>query len=521
MGKTFSFFRDLKINLKTLDIIKNCTKIILGPFSKSILVSNEKKELAFLENGLSILKSLKFEAQNSNTILQLIEQAAAKTYNTSGDGSTTTILMTCQLLKHSLRFVSYGCNPIQISNGLRKILFFLTHKIYQLSSPILTNNDMLGVIKTVTGKKIDTSLSILLSKLLLSIKRDNIIFVEENISEQNEIEIVNGIELDHGYASSYFINDFRNSEVIYNNPYILLVNKSLDSINQIREILEHIKANKQPLIIITNQIAPDVLSTLVLNNIQKKLKIAVIKFSSIKFVKSGIIEDLALLAHANSFSSQAFINSLNLEAFKVEDLGQVEKIIIKKNTSTFIFSKFTQILTKRRINELNRELLLCETNFEKSIFKARIARLSSNILKIKLGFANQYQKEEKRKKIESAFQTLRSAFEEGVFPGGGVGYLYLREELKNWGHLNLVGDEIYSIQIVLDMLMQPFVELLLNINKSYVFQEIVDKNFPYAYDIVEKRIVHSFKNGLVDSSKSVRSCLWNSITLTNTILTSL
>lgn len=521
MSKTFSFFHDLKTNLDTLDIITNSTKVILGPNAKNVLVSNEKKELTFLEHGLSILKSLKFTTKNSNTILQLIEQAAAKTYSASGDGSTTTILMVCQLLKSALRFVSYGCNAIQISNGLKKILFFLTNKVFQLSIPILNKNELLGVIKTATGKKFDENLLDLFSQALLSIKRDNLIFVEENILEQNEIEIAHGIELDHGYASSYFINDFKNLEISYSNPYVLIVNNSLESINQIREILEYIKTNKRPLIIIANQIAPDVLSTLVLNNIQKKLKIAVIKFSSIKFIKSGILEDLALLAHANSYSSYLNPNTRSLDNFKIENLGQVEKVIIKKNTSTFLFSKFTQILKKRRINELNRELLLCETNFEKSIYKARIARLSSNIIKIKFGLVNQYQKEEKRKKIESSFHTLRSALEEGIFPGGGAGYLYLREELKNWGTLNLVGDEVYSVQIILDMLMEPFTKLLLNTNKPYAFQGILEKNFPYAYDIIDEKIIHSFKHGLVDSSKSVRSCLWNSITLTNVILLSL
>lgn len=521
MSKIFSFFNDLKKNLETIDIITNSVKFSLGPCAKNILSSNERKELTFLENGLSILQSLKFNTKDANTILQLLEQAAAKTYQTSGDGSTTTILITGQLLKHSLKFVSYGCNPIQINNGLKKNLFFLINKVSQLSSPILNKSELLGVIKTAIGKKFDGNLSLLFSQALLSLKRDNLILVEENILEQNEIEVVNGIELEQGYASSYFINDYKSFEVSYTNPYVLIINNSLESISQIRDILEYIKTNKHSLIIVTNQIASDVLSTLVLNNIQKKLKIAVIKFSSIKFVKSGILEDLALLAHANLPSTGVNLSTLNLENFRIDDLGQVEKVIIKKNTSTFIFSKFTEILKKRRINELNRELLLCEANFEKSIFKTRIARLSSNIIKIKFGLINQYQKEEKRKKIESGFQTLRSALEEGIFPGGGFGYIYLREELKNWGNLNLVGDEAYSIQILLDTLMQPTIELLSDIKKPVLLQEVLDKNFPYTYNIENNKIEHSFNMGLVDSSKSVRSCLWNSITLTNAILISL
>ena len=310
--------------------------------------------------------------------------------------------------------------------------------------------------------------------------------MEENLTPINEIEIVQGIELDRGYASSYFVNDLKNFEVNYENPYLLIATTPINSINQIRLIIEYVKSNSRPLIIIAEEINKDVISTLVLNNIQKKFKVAVVKFTSIKFMKTGILEDLSLLTHSNYFESNLKDPIRN---FTIQDLGQAEKVIIKKDKTTFIVSKFSKIIAKRRINELNRELITSETEYEKNLFKTRIARLSGNIAKIKIGVSNQYQIEEERQKIESAINTIKSSLEEGVVPGGGISYLYLRDELKNWGYLNLIGEEIFSVQIVIDALITPFITLFenANIGRHKIYQELSLLGYPYGYNLIEGR----------------------------------
>ena len=519
MRKNFSLFKELSDNIKTIEDIDDCIKITLGPTGKNGLICNQKKELKFLTSGSLIIKSLEFEKSSSNVILKLLEQASIKTHKISGDGSTTTLLISCQLLKSSLRFLVNGYNPILLSNGLKRISYFLMEKVLELSFPISNVDQLIGVLKTALGKKLNSPLINLLYQSIGTIGRDGLIVVEENISPFNEIEIVQGIELDRGFASSYFVNDLKNFEVVYDNPYLLIASSPLNSINQIRVIIDFIKTNNRPLIIVAEEINKDVISTLVLNNIQKKFKVAVIKYSSIKFVKTGILEDLSILTHSNYFVSNLKNTSEN---FSIEDLGQAEKVIIKKDKSTFIVSKFSKLIAKRRINELNRELLTSETEYEKNLFKTRIARLSGNIAKIKIGISNQYQIEEERQKIENAINTIKSSLEEGIIPGAGISYLYLREELKNWSYLNLIGEEIFSTQIVMDSLLRPFDELFNNTNtsKNKIFEEISLLGYPTGYNLIEKKIVNTFENGLVDSTKSVRSILWNSLTLVSTIITS-
>lgn len=515
----FSLFEELETNIQAIDEIDNCIKITLGPTGKNTIVANEKGNIKIVNNGSTVLKSLGFEKESANILLKLFEQASTKTFTTSGDGSTTTVLLSCQLLKSALRFLSNGYNPIFLSNGLKRISYFLTEKVVEFSIPISKNEQILGILKTTLGKTINSELYSLLKEAITKIGRDGLILIEENISEKNEIELIQGIELDKGFASSYFVNNLQSFEVIYENPYVLITSHPINSLNQIRNIIEHIKLTNRPLVIVAEEISKEIISTLVLNNIQKKIKVVVIRYTSIKFLKTGILEDLSLLTHSNYFISNLKESNTIL---KVEDLGQAQKVIVKKEKSTFIVSKFSKVIAKRRINELNRELLNCEAEYEKNIFKTRIARLSGNITKIKIGVSNKYQIEEQRQKIENLIITIQSALEEGIVPGGGSFYLYLRDELINWSSLNLVGEEIFANQIVNSALLRPLEELFNNTNtpRYQISQKILKAGYPFAYDLLKKEVVDTFEDGLVDSAKTVRSILWNSISIISTLVTS-
>ncbi len=517
--KKFSLFDQLEVNLKTIEDIDSSVKITLGPTGKNGILSNPKSELKFITSGSFLLKSLEFSQSSSNVILKLLEQAAVKTFNISSDGSTTTALLSCDLLKNSLKFLINGYNAIFLSNGLKKLGYFLIEKVIEFSTPIDNQEQLSAVLKTSIGKKVNTELFQALKNCLPQIKRDGLILIEENLSTENEIQIVEGVEIDRGYASSYFVTDLKTFEVIYDNPYILITSQPLVSLNQIRDIIEYVKMNNKSLVLIVEEINKDILSTLILNNIQKKLKIVVVKYTAIKFLKTGILEDLATLTYANYFIPSS---KKNISDLTINDLGTAEKVIINKEKSTFILSKFSKVIAQRRINELNRELLTTDSETEKNIFKTRIARLSGNITKIKIGLSNKYEIIEQRQKVEKAINTIRSSLEEGILPGGGSFYLYLREEILNWSYMNLIGDEFFASTIIINALNRPFQELFNNINMSgvQILESVLQKGYPFGYDLIEKKIVNTLEHGIVDSAKSVRSILWNAITIVAIIITS-
>lgn len=517
--KKFSLFDQLETNLKTIEEIDDAVKITLGPTGKNGIISVGTSELKFITSGSILLKALEFSKSSSNVLLKLLEQASVKTFNISGDGSTTTTILSCQLLKTSLKFLINGYNAIFLSNGLKKVAYFLLEKVLEFSIPIQNVSELYGILRTSVGKKMNPELLSVIESCLPEIRRDGLIFIEENISEKNEIQIVDGIELDKGFASSYFVTDLKTFEVIYENPYVLITSQPLTSLNQIKDVIEYVKQNNKPLILVAEDISKEILSTLVLNNIQKKLKIVVIKYTAIKFLKTGILEDLATLTHSNYFIPTS---KKNIAPLTIDDLGQAEKVVITKDKSTFLLSKFSKILAKRRMNELNRELLTSESEDEKNLFKARIARLSGNITKIKVGISNKYEILEQRQKVENAINTIRSGLEEGILPGGGSFYIYLRDEVSNWSSLNLIGEEIFAANIINESLLRPFQELFNNTNvPSYqIFEKIVEKGYPFGYDLLRKEFINTLEKGLVDSAKSIRSILWNSITIVSTIITS-
>jgi chaperonin GroEL len=517
--KQFSFLFQVEKNLKTLDDIYFAIKISLGPTGKNGILALNNGEVKFLTNGSIFLKSLEFSDSSSQVLLKLLEQSSLKSYQSSGDGSTTTTLLSCALLKICLKYIINGYNPIFLSNGLKKLGHFFLEKILEYSNPIKNSNQLQSLLKTIVGKKLKNELFFCLEKSLFQIKRDGLIFVEENTSQQTEIEIVEGLQLEKGYCSSYFINEYKSFETIYFNPYILISSESLESLDQIQEILDYIKLQKKSLVLVVEEIKKELLSTLILNNLQKKIQIVVIKYTAIKFLKTGILEDLAILTHTNYFSPGT---KKKKAIFKIEDLGQATKIIVGKEKSIFFFSTFSKAIAQRRINELSRELVTSESEDEKNLLKTRIARLSGNIIKLKIGESNQYEIGEQRQKVEKAVQTIQGALEEGILPGGGAFYLTLREEVRNWSALNLWGDEFYASIILLECLKKPFEELFENNNFSsfFIFEQISKEKYPVRYDLLKKIFLQKLEEGVVDSTKSIRSILWNSLSLVSLIITS-
>lgn len=522
MKANFSIFENPKKSIEALEKIDKCIKISLGPIGKTGIFFSNKNELKFLTSGSLLIKSMELYTPEGRILLSLIEQASIKTHKLSGDGSTTTLLFICQILKTSCRLFESGYNNILLSNGLKKISYFFSEKILELSRPISTEHQLKDILKTSLGQKTNREIMRLLQESVSQVGRDGLLIIEENVNSVNELELIQGIELDRGFASSYFINDIKNFKVIYENPYLLLSSNPIESINQLVDIIEYIKRRNRPLIIVVEKINKEVLSTLILNTIQKRLKVVVIKYSSVKFLQTGFLEDLAILSYANYFKSSQ--KDEMAPPLTPDDLGQIDKVIITKEKSTFFLSKFSKAIIQRRINELARDLVTSETDVEKNVLRNRIARLSGNITKLKIGVSNQYQIDEERQRIEKALFTLKSSLEEGILPGGGAVYLYLIDEIKQWSTTNLVGEESFSMQMVIEALERPFNELYHNSNivkaRGFIREEINQLGYPYGYDIVAQKVCNTFIDGLVDSAKTVRLALWNSLTLSSIILTS-
>lgn len=485
--------------------IESCTHLIFGPNKRSILLSKGQQPLQFLPNSSSFLKAAVPSAVVSPFFFQCFEQAATKTYSLSGDGSTLTFIFASTLLKDALQLIAAGYNLSFLQNGLKKLNFFFLTKILNAAQPVKDSSTLAGVLRTTFGCKLSPDLLPFLQTSTTKLQRDTVFCVEENLTPTHEMEEINGLEIEKGFASSYFVNDTNQFAAIYDNPWVLITTLPLHHVDQLAEILNDLQQSKRPLVIFTQEISKDLLSTLIVNTIQKKLNVVVVKYTSIEFLKDGLLEDLALLTHTHFVQKE---NTSSTWRFTKQDLGVAKKITVTKSKTTCFVSKFGQVLLTRHLNELARELTLSDSEYERDVLKTRMNRLSGQFLKLK--FAPTYQVEEQNRVLENILQTLQAALEEGILPGGASFHESLKLELFSWAHLNLMGDEMIAAYLLGKSLSKPG-QLLFP--QTSVLQMCQTNGYPYSYDLIDKTLVQCWDRGLVDAAKSIRGSFWNAITM--------
>lgn len=512
--KKITLVKDIQKFQKFLVKINETLKIFLGPFQKNC-INFETNEISFLTNGLNFLKHLNFFSNHENLFLKLFEQASLKTFNISSKGTTLTAFFSTTLLLESLKFLSVGYNSIFLSNGFTKIAYFSIERLSNYSIEITKFSQLKNLVKNLLTKnnknnlkKIEKFLSLAIGKF----RKETNILIENNIKITTEVEFSQGIEIENGFLSTYFINDFKNFQIYYKNPYILICNFSMNSLLQLKDVISFCKSKNRALIIVTEGIEKKLLSHLILMSLKKQLKVAVIKYTSIKFLKDEFLNDLSILTHS-------CLNTEKNKIFSAADLGNAEKIVIKKNKSFFSFSKFSKLIALQRTKELTRNLLRAETVHEKENLKIRISRLSANLIKLKIdpSSTNKYENNFLKEKMERALETLRSSFEEGILPGGTAIYSYYSKELLNWSFVNLLGDEFICSKIV-DSLIKLFsLELQKSFKKIFLKKKNSEKKF-VSYNNSKKRVLSCFKEGFFDCTKTMRGVFWNSLNLVSTIL---
>lgn len=516
MITNYSFFTFLLENQEVLTTITQAISMIIGPTEKTIFSMDIHSKPQILTNGLTLLKKLTFSSKKANTLKKLVEQASLKTFLVSGSGSSLTIFFICQILQKTFKFILAGYNRLLLSKGLLKLLSFLIEKTYYCSSQVIEKNEFFTILKILFYKGYSNSFYSFMKTLIPFFSRDTELIIEEGTGQNYEIEEIQGIELDKGYISPYFLTDLANPELIYEKAKIFIPDTPLISLKQINIIVEECIKTNQSLIIITDDIKKELLSNLLLLKIKKNASIVVIKYNSIKFVKNGFLEDLALLTQSNYFEKEI---EKKEKIYTLANLGYAEKVKITKEKSTFFLSNFSKTLIKRRKRELWTKFLECETDYEKVLIKNRISRLSGNALKVKIPKQNEYQFIKETKILEKFLGITKSSLEEGILTGGGVFFLTIKKEIQNWSYINLIGDEFFASYILKEVLSFPFSFFCSNTNSSFYFlvQQIEELGYPYCYDFNEKKFG---KNTIIDSAKSIRSIFWNSLTLSSSILTS-
>ena len=501
---------------KGMKILVEAVSVTLGPKGRNVVLDKKYGSPQIINDGVSIAKEIELKDNIFNTGVSLIRQAASKTNDVAGDGTTTATVLAYAIVKKGMKNVAAGSNPISLKFGLEKATKYLTNQILDYSRPIEDNTAIEQVATISSGN--DKEIGSMIAQALKTVGRDGIISLEESNNTFIELAITEGMRLDKGFISPYFITNPEKAEAEYENPFILITNKKLTLVQQdLIPILEKVAFTKRPLLIIAEDIEKEALSTLVLNKLRGIVNVVAIRAPGFGDFRKALLEDIAILTGGTLITEEL---GLRLDSVELTLLGTASRITVTKDSTTII-TEGNLIGIKNRCEQLKKQITINESAYDIEKLKDRIAKLSGGIAVIKVGAVTETEMKDKKLRLEDAINATRAAVEEGVIPGGGATLTHLSMPLKLWAKQNLKDDQLIGAYILADSIKEPLKRIAENTGKNgSVITDIVEENhFEFGYNAEINKFGYMFDYGIVDPAKVTRSALQNAISIASMILT--
>lgn len=492
--------------------------VTLGPKGRNVVLEKKYGNPQIVNDGVTIAKEIELADPMQNTGVSLIRQAAAKTNDVAGDGTTTATILAYALVKEGMKTIAAGANPISIKLGMEKAANFVIDFINDSAQPIedisLINN--VATISAGNDRKIGT----MLSEAFETIGKNGLISIEEGNSISTVLEIKKGMKIDRGFISPYFITNTERMLVEYENPLILITDKKITIVKQeLVPILEQVAKTKRPLLIICDGVEREALATLILNNLRGLVSVAAIRVPGFGSSKKSILEDIAILTEGVLISEDV---GYRLENVTLEQLGSCRKLVITKEDTTIITNnEANQNIIQKRCEQLKNEISMTDSTYEKDKLKDRLAKLSGGVVLIKVGAITETEMQEKKLRLEDAVNATRAAVDEGIVPGGGALLAHLSQVLKTWVKNSLTEDEIIGGLIVSNALTNPLRRIAENAGKTgdIIIEKVQALDPEYGYDAENDTFDNMIKLGIIDPSKVTRSAVRNAVSIAGMILT--
>jgi chaperonin GroEL len=499
-----------------MGIMVEAVSLTLGPKGRNVVLEKKYGSPQIINDGVSIAKEIELLDNIENTGVSLIRQAASKTNDVAGDGTTTATVIAYAIVKEGMKNLTAGANPISLKIGLEKALQFLVWQIDEYSRPVKDLRSIFQVASISSGN--DFEIGQMISNALSKVGKDGIISLEEGKSTFIELEISEGMRFDKGFISPYFITDSERMEVIFENPYILITDKKITLVKQdLIPILEQVSRTKRPFLIIASDVEKEVLTTLILNKLRNIVNVAAVRAPSFGKRRKPILEDIAILTGGQVITEDT---GLTLENITLNQLGQARRVIITKDNTTIV-NEGTENIVSTHCENLRKQIKLTDELFEKEQLQDRIAKLSGGVAVIKVGAATETEMKDKKLRLEDAINATRAAVEEGTVPGGGTMFAHLSETLKFWVKSNLREDELIGGLILIKAIISPLRRIAENAgkNSSIILEKIINEPFEIGYDASEDRFGNMYELGIIDPCKVSRSAVQNATSIAGMILT--
>nr|QYB18975.1 60 kDa chaperonin [Climaconeis cf. scalaris]QYB19178.1 60 kDa chaperonin [Climaconeis cf. scalaris] len=498
-------------------IMVEAVSITLGPKGRNVVLDKTYGSPQIVNDGVTIAKEIILQDRIQNTGVSLIRQAASKTNDVAGDGTTTATVLAYAMVKEGLRNVTAGANPISIKIGMEKATQYLINQINELARPVEDIQSVQQVAAISAGN--DVLIGSIIAEALEKVGKEGVIALEEGKGILTELEITEGMKLERGFMSPYFITNSEKMETSYENPYILLTDKRITLVQQdLLSVLEQMIKVKRPLLIIADDIEREALATLVLNKLRRVINVVAIRAPGFGELRKQMLEDIAILTGGVVITQDA---GLSLENVQLNLLGQARRITITKDTTTILANGQTLNDINIRCEQLRKQVNIVDTNYEKEKLHDRIAKLSGGVAVIRVGAVTETEMKDRKLRLEDSINATRAAVEEGILPGGGTPFVYLSSYLETWSKQNLKDDEQIGAFIIARAILAPLKRIVENADKNgaVIIENIKNQKLNNGYDAAENIYVNMYEKGIIDPVKVTRSALQNATSIASMILT--
>ncbi|MBF2066069.1 MAG: chaperonin GroEL [Calothrix sp. C42_A2020_038] len=498
-----------------IDALAEAVAVTLGPKGRNVVLEKKYGAPQIINDGVTIAKEIELEDHIENTGVSLIRQAAAKTNDAAGDGTTTATVLAHAMMKEGLRNVAAGSNPIALKRGIDKATQYLVTKVAEHARPVSDSKSIAQVAAISAGN--DMTVGEMIAEAMDKVGKEGVISLEEGKSTTTEIEITEGMRFDKGYISPYFATDNERMEAVFEDPYILITDKKITLVQDLVPILEQVARASKPLVIIAEDIEKEALATLVVNRLRGVLNVAAVKAPGFGDRRKAMLEDIAVLTGGQVISEDT---GYKLDNAHLDQMGRARRITITKENTTIV-ADGNEKAVKARCEQIRRQMDETDSSYDKEKLQERLAKLSGGVAVVKVGAATETEMKDKKLRLEDAINATKAAVEEGIVPGGGTTLAHLAPQLEKWVSENLNGDELLGGMIVARSLYAPLRRIAENAgqNGAVIAERVKEQEFNIGYDAADNKFVDMFEAGVVDPAKVTRSALQNAASIASMVLT--
>ncbi|MCM3598655.1 chaperonin GroEL [Metabacillus idriensis] len=513
MAKDIKFSEDARrAMLRGVDALANAVKVTLGPKGRNVVLEKKFGSPLITNDGVTIAKEIELEDAFENMGAKLVAEVASKTNDVAGDGTTTATVLAQAMIREGLKNVTAGANPMGIRKGIEKAVIIATEELKAISKPI-ESKESIAQVAAISAA--DDEVGQLIAEAMERVGNDGVITIEESKGFTTELEVVEGMQFDRGYASPYMVTDSDKMEAVLDNPYILITDKKITNIQEILPVLEQVVQQGKPLLLIAEDVEGEALATLVVNKLRGTFNAVAVKAPGFGDRRKAMLEDISVLTGGEVITEDL---GLDLKSANITQLGRASKVVVTKENTTIVEGAGESDKIAGRVKQIRAQLEETTSEFDKEKLQERLAKLAGGVAVIKVGAATETELKERKLRIEDALNSTRAAVEEGIVSGGGTALVNVYNKVAS---VEGEGDFATGVNIVLRALEEPVRQIAHNagLEGSVIVERLKHAEVGTGFNAATGAWVNMIEAGIVDPTKVTRSALQNAASVAAMFLT--